>query len=81
MSYNITEDNWTEEFCWFLIDNGEILYSFRDQHTAEVFMRSMHIDYWFLTDLENITHETMLDPSEFRSWNEKTQSCVEWVQE
>ncbi|MCH2451207.1 MAG: hypothetical protein MK198_13825 [Gracilimonas sp.] len=81
MPYNITEDNWSEDFNWFLIDNGEILYAFKDKQSAEIYMKNMYIDYWLLTNLENITHETMLDPKEDRCWNEKIQTCIEWVEE
>ena len=81
MPYNITEDNWSEDFDWFLIDNGEILYAFKSHESAENYMRSMYINHWFLTDLKNITHETMLDPKEHRCWNEKVQTCIEWAGE
>jgi hypothetical protein len=79
MAYRITEDNWSEEFNWFLIDNGEILYAFKNERSAKIYMKSAFIDYWFLTNLENITNETMLNPHEHRSWNGKIQTCVEWV--
>lgn len=77
MPYNKTEDSWSKEFSWFLVDNGEIQYAFKDQESALKYLNKAKIDYWLLTNLENITHDTMLDPNEFRSWNNKIQTCIE----
>ncbi len=76
MSYKILEDEWTEDFKYFLIDEGCIQYSFKELDVAVEFKRNGKLDYMFLTDLDNITYDTMLDPMEFRSWANKTQSCV-----
>lgn len=79
MPYHITEDNWSEEFSWFLVDNGEIQYAFKSRKMAESNMKSMCIDYLYLTDIKYIVHDTMLDPKIYRCWNEKIQTCIEWM--
>ncbi len=29
MYWEITENKWTEEYCWFLVDDGRIQYAFK----------------------------------------------------
>ncbi len=79
MPYSIIENDWTDSFTWFLIDNGEIFYAFKSKKDAEKYLSNSKIDYWFLTNLENIQNDTMLNPREDRSWNQKTPTCIEWI--
>ncbi len=37
------------------------------------------MNYMLLTNLDNITNDTMLDPNEFSSWDHKVQTCLEWT--
>ena len=76
MSFKVIEDHWTEEFMYFLIDEGCIQYAFKDLELAEEFKRKGMLNYMLLTDLNNITHDTMLDPNELRSWLNKIQRCI-----
>lgn len=79
MSFKVIEDQWNESFRWFLIDDGAIQYSFKDLETANDYKRKGRFDYMLLTDIDHITHDTMLDPHEIRSWEGKIQSCVEVI--
>lgn len=79
MNWRITEDNWNDEFRWFLVDEGEIQYAFKDRVAALTYQRQGFLNYMLLTNMENITHDTMLDPHEYRSWSNKIQTCVEFV--
>lgn len=76
MNWKVTEDNWNEEFRWFLVDEGEIQYAFKNRIAALTYQKQGRLVYMLLTDLDNITHDTMLDPGEFRSWSNKIQTCV-----
>lgn len=69
MSWQITEDNWKEEFRWFLIDEGKIQYAFKNRIAALTYQKEGYLNHMLLTDLDNITYDTMLDPHEFRSWS------------
>lgn len=74
--YTITEDSWDDTFEWFLVDEGEIQYSFTTKDVASSFQREHFLGYMLLTCSKTIAHDTMLDPSEFRSWTNKIQRCV-----
>ena len=75
--WTFTEDSWNKTYKWFLIDEGEIQYSFCDKFTAQSFMKKYHLDFMLLTNIDNIIHDTMLDPCEYRSWSCKIQKCVD----
>jgi len=74
--WNFNQDRWSERFRWFLVDNGKIQYSFINKSEALFFQKSFMLQHMLLTDIENITHHTMLDPNEFRCWSEKIQKTV-----
>lgn len=75
-TYTITEDSWNDTFEWFLVDEGEIQYSFTSKEVALAFQREHFLGFMLLTSLKTIAHDTMLDPTEFRSWTNKIQRCV-----
>ena len=74
--WNFEEDKWNENYNWFLIENGQIKYSFKNKREALLFQQSFMLQHMLLTDIDNITHLTMLDPNEFRCWAEKIQLNV-----
>ncbi len=77
MAWKITENNWTEEYRWFLVDEGEIQYAFKDRDSAIRYQKQVYLSYMLLTDLDHITSDTMLVPHEFRAWSNKIQTCME----
>ncbi len=74
--WNFKLDMWDERFCWFLVEEGEIQYSFKKKSEALLFKKSFMLQHMLLTDINNITHQTMLEPSEFRCWSEKIPKTV-----
>lgn len=76
ITYTITEDSWNDTFEWFLVDEGEIQYSFTSKEVALAFQREHFLGFMLLTSSKTIAHDTMLDPLEFRSWTNKIQRCV-----
>lgn len=77
MTWKTTEDKWTEEYRWFLVDEGKIQYAFKDRESALTYKDQGHLDYMLLSDLDNITHGIMLDPYEFRAWSNKIQTYID----
>lgn len=77
MSWKITEDKWNDQYRWFLVDEGRIQYAFIDRKSAIRYKEQGHLDYMLLTDLDNITHDIMLDPREYRAWSNKIQTCID----
>lgn len=76
LKWIIEEDKWNVKFKWFLVDEGEIQYSFMTKYDALFFQKYHMLNHMLLTQLERINHETMLDPTEIRSWSEKIQKTV-----
>jgi hypothetical protein len=73
----LEEDMWNEKFSWFLVDEGEIQYSFKNEADALSFKKQFNLGFMFLTNLGSIVEETMLEPHEFRSWSRKIQITVQ----
>jgi hypothetical protein len=76
LKWIIEEDKWEKNYKWFLIDDGEIQYSFLNKREALLFQKYHMLQHMLLTNNDKITHDTMLEPKEFRSWSEKIQKTV-----
>ncbi len=79
MTWETTDNYWYKEFCWFIVDEGEIQYAFKNQVAALTFKEQGYLNYMLLTNLDNIINDTMLDPRENRSWSDKIQTCKELI--
>ncbi len=71
----INECDWTEEFGWFLVDEGEIKYSFKSRASADAFRKEFFLSYTLLTSIDEI-HNIMIYPHNCRSWADKRERCV-----
>lgn len=76
MNWIVFEDEWDESYKWFLVDEGKIQYAFKNKLTAQTYKKQGFLDYMLLTNLDNITSDTILDPYEMRSWASKIQTCI-----
>jgi|GEM_PF-4142652 len=76
ITWSILEDNWSDKFSWFLVDEGALQYSFLSKQDAQHFQKYHHLNYMLLSNLNNITHDTMLDPYEIQSWSSKIKKTV-----
>ena len=61
------------------MDEGRIQYAFKDQSSAIKFEKQGYMHYMLITNLDNITNDTMFDPEEFNSWDNKIQTCLVWT--
>lgn len=59
-----------------MINSRLLQYVFKDRESVLTYKDQGRLDYMLLTYLKNITHDTMLDPREFRAWSGKIQTCI-----
>lgn len=74
--WSCTEDQWTPNFKWFLVDEGTIQYAFETHQEAITYIEECYLSHMLLTDINNIVNDTMLDVTDFNAWNCKIQRCV-----
>lgn len=72
----VSQEEWDQRIKWFLVDEGKIQYAFRSEEEARDFKKEFHLSFMLLTDIEQITHDTMIDPGEYRSWVNKEPNYV-----
>jgi len=79
MNWETSKDDWNEDYNWFLVDDGQIQYAFKTRHEANLYKKQGYLGFMLLTNLDNITNDTMLEPKEYSAWNNKIQTCLRKV--
>ena len=70
------EEFWSEDYPWFIVDNGCIMYAFQTEAAANEWLRAHYIDYMLVAHLDEVRN-MMLEPCDSRSWESKMMECVE----
>lgn len=55
MKWRTTEDQWNEQYSWFLVDEGKIHCAFKNRIMAKTYLKMSHIDYMLLINLDDIS--------------------------
>jgi len=66
------EDGWSEEFDWFLVDEGKIWYSFATRDAAREFQQEHFMADKLLLPGSQIRDVLMSGPDDFRTWRCKS---------
>lgn len=72
----IEEIDWTEDFRWFLVDEGVIWYAFTSRPEAEQFRAEHWPSGMLLLDVEGVLYVLMAEPGDIFCWRNKRQTCV-----
>lgn len=72
----VKSEEWDQRIKWFLVDEGKIQYAFRSEGEARAYKDEFQLSFMLLTDIEHITHDTMINPAEHRCWVNKEQNYI-----
>ncbi len=71
------EEYWSEDYPWFIVDNGSIIYAFQTEAEANEWLQSQYIDYMLVAHLDEVANKITLDPADTRSWEGGKKECLE----
>ncbi len=74
--WTIIEDAWTPAYPWFLVDDGLLQEAFVSEEEAHQYARETLQGAVLITNVDSLTHDTMLEAQDIRCWNLKTQRCL-----
>ena len=71
VSWSFNEGGWTEDFGWFLVDEGEICYAFRSREEGKRFQHEFAVAWMMLLADTAGLYDMMMEPETYRCWRMK----------